>query len=532
MTRWALVADLNRCVGCQTCTAACKHANSTAPGIQWRKVLDVEAGEYPDVRRAFVPVGCMHCDDPPCLDVCPSTATRKRADGIVTIDYDLCIGCAYCAVACPFQARYRIDKPAAAFGARVMRHESAREDLSRIGVAQKCTFCIDRIDNGLAAGLEPGVAPDATPACVASCIADALHFGDLENPHSNVSKLLADHQHFRMHEALGTGPGIHYVWAPADSTEPQAKPNGFDPESTIMDAGDAPGVSPVLQQSWDWRAAANFMAGGTGSGLFLLSALAALGGVHAPHLSLLGLFLVVVGLGCVWLEIGRPWRFLNVFLHPKRSWMTREAMAATGLLVLGFPSLVMASPALAAAAALCAGAFLFSQARILGNAKGIPAWREASLVPLLVSTGLCEGAGILAAGLVLVGALPDLAWSVQLLLLALVLARYLAWRSYRAALRKKGAPTGTVRALDGMTPGFVLIGHALPAALVSVGAIAIPLQPFFLSTAGLLVLVTGWLFKFVLIVRAAFNQGYALERMPARGGGTSVPGIKPGWILS
>ena len=109
MTRWAMVADLRRCVGCQTCTAACKHANATPPGVQWRRVLDMEFGEYPDVQRAFVPVGCMHCDEPPCMDVCPTTATNKRADGIVTIDYDLCIGCAYCAVACPYQARYKTD---------------------------------------------------------------------------------------------------------------------------------------------------------------------------------------------------------------------------------------------------------------------------------------------------------------------------------------------------------------------------------------------------------------------------------------
>ena len=106
MTRWAMVADLERCVGCQTCTAACRHANATSPAVQWRKVLDIEAGSFPNVSRTFVPVGCQHCADPPCMHVCPTTATRQRADGIVTIDYDLCIGCAYCDVACPYQARF------------------------------------------------------------------------------------------------------------------------------------------------------------------------------------------------------------------------------------------------------------------------------------------------------------------------------------------------------------------------------------------------------------------------------------------
>jgi phenylacetyl-CoA:acceptor oxidoreductase subunit 1 len=211
MTRWAMVADLRRCVGCQTCTAACKHANATPPGVQWRRVLDIEVGEYPEVKRAFVPTGCMHCDDPPCMHVCPTTATRKRADGIVTIDYDLCIGCAYCAVACPYDARFKVDAPSFAYGPS-MQNEQHRFDAKRIGVATKCTFCVERIDAGLEQGLKPGADPEATPACVNSCIAQALHFGDIEDPASNVSQLLAENQHFRLNEELGTGPRFYYLW--------------------------------------------------------------------------------------------------------------------------------------------------------------------------------------------------------------------------------------------------------------------------------------------------------------------------------
>lgn len=211
MTRWAMVADLRRCVGCQTCTAACRHANATPPGTQWRRVIDVELGEYPDVQRVFVPVGCMHCDDPPCMEVCPSTATRKRDDGIVTIDYDLCIGCAYCAVACPYQARYKTERPTYAYG-KATENEAARFDPDRVAVATKCTFCVDRIDAGLANGQTPGVDPEATPACVNSCISGALHFGDVDDPDSNVSRLLEQNRNFRMHEELGTGPGFYYLW--------------------------------------------------------------------------------------------------------------------------------------------------------------------------------------------------------------------------------------------------------------------------------------------------------------------------------
>ncbi len=211
MTRWAMVVDLRRCVGCQTCTAACKLANATPPGVQWRRVLDMEFGEYPNVRRAFVPVGCQHCDDPPCAQVCPSTATKKRADGIVTMDYDLCIGCAYCAVACPYQARYRTLRASFAYGEPI-DSEARTFDEHRLAVATKCTFCVDTIDAGLAQGRVPGVDPEATPACVNACIAKAMSFGDLDDPASSVSKLLAENEHFRMHEELGTGPGMYYLW--------------------------------------------------------------------------------------------------------------------------------------------------------------------------------------------------------------------------------------------------------------------------------------------------------------------------------
>ncbi|MDE2228725.1 MAG: 4Fe-4S dicluster domain-containing protein [Alphaproteobacteria bacterium] len=212
MTRWVMVVDLDRCVGCQTCTAACKQANATPPDVQWRRVLDMETGAYPDVRRTFVPVGCMHCDDPPCMSVCPSTATRKRADGIVTIDYDLCIGCGYCIVACPYQARYRTDRANFAYGGSNPNEAEAKcFDERRLGVATKCTFCVDRIDAGIEQGLTPGVDPEATPACVNSCIAGALHFGDIERAESKVSVLLAKNHHCRMHEELGTGPRIYYL---------------------------------------------------------------------------------------------------------------------------------------------------------------------------------------------------------------------------------------------------------------------------------------------------------------------------------
>lgn len=212
MSRYVMVIDLRRCVGCQTCTAACKNANATPPGVQWRRVLDIESGKFPDVQRSFLPVACMHCNNPPCEEVCPTTATKKRADGLVTIDYDLCIGCANCVMACPYDARSIVHEPKFAYGDQPIPSEEIRFDPKRISVSMKCTFCVERIDAAAATGQIPGVDRDVTPACVNSCISGAMNFGDIDDPDSNVSRLLAETQTFRMHEELGTEPSVYYVW--------------------------------------------------------------------------------------------------------------------------------------------------------------------------------------------------------------------------------------------------------------------------------------------------------------------------------
>jgi len=212
MTRYVMLIDLRRCVGCQTCTAACKNANATPPGVQWRKVLDLETGEFPNVRRSFLPVSCMHCENPPCEEVCPTAATQKRADGLVTIDYDLCIGCANCVMACPYEARSIQHEPRFAYGDQPIPSEAVRFAAERIGVAMKCTFCKERIAAAAASGQIPGRDPEVTPACVNACISGAMTFGDIADPQSNVNRLLAATRHFRMHEELGTGPSVYYVW--------------------------------------------------------------------------------------------------------------------------------------------------------------------------------------------------------------------------------------------------------------------------------------------------------------------------------
>ena len=528
MTRWVTVADLERCVGCQTCTAACRHANATSPAVQWRKVLDVEAGSYPNVSRTFVPVGCQHCADPPCMHVCPTTATRQRADGIVTIDYELCIGCAYCEVACPYQARFLEHAPHFAYGGAAMPNETEREDLSRLGVAQKCTYCSDRIDFGLENGMAPGIDPRATPACVNSCIADALHFGDIDDANSNVSQLLREQRHFRMHEEVGTEPSFYYAYGRAgEMPAPANDPASDSPKR----AGElrTRGVEPALQKHWDWKAAGNFICGGAGAGLFAFATLASFWQGSPSPLGWVAMAIVAFGLFLLLFKIGRPWRFIYVLLQPQRSWMTREAWIAAGFFPLGALAMWFASPALMLAAAIVGLLFLFSQAMIIKEAKGIPAWRIPAIVPLIVVTGIAEGSGLFLAATALLRAPLPLTEAAAAAAVILAALRSWTWRSYLAALGAEGAPTRTFAMFDAFRPWFFLIGLAVPAALIALGFFAANATAMAFALAGLCIAFAGSALKLILVTRAGFNQGFALEHTPVRGAGIAGPAVKPGW---
>jgi phenylacetyl-CoA:acceptor oxidoreductase subunit 1 len=524
-----MIADLERCVGCQTCTAACRHANATSPAVQWRRVLDVEVGDYPHVSRTFVPVGCQHCADPPCMHVCPSTATRRRPDGIVTIDYDICIGCAYCDVACPYQARFKIDAPRFAYANSATKSEIVREQPDRLGVAQKCTFCSDRIDFGLANGLIPGQDPRATPACVNACIADALHFGDLDDPNSNVSRLLREQQSFRMHEELGTEPGFYYVYGATGAPEERASPSSARP----LGAGGirARGVEPSHQQHWDWKAAGNFACGGSGTGLFLFVAMASLRHESWYPVGWLALGLVALGLFLVFLKIGRPWRFLHVLRQPQRSWMTREAYLAAVFFPVGFLGTWLENSSLMLFAAVAGLLFLFSQAMILYEAKGIPAWRTSFVIPLIIATGVTEGGGLflaLSAVLQLQGPPVELTAVAVAMLTAL---RSWIWRSYLTALLIEGAPARALDALERFRSWFLIIGLIGPILLIALGLVVTRATMPLFALSGLLIAAAGVALKFVLITRAGWNQGFALKHTPARGAGPAGPGVKPGWSV-
>lgn len=286
-------------------------------------------------------------------------------------------------------------------------------------------------------------------------------------------------------------------------------------------------VSPRQQRNWDWRAAANFIAGGAGGGLLLFNSLVS---VHPGVIGaaiLLGLVLIGGGLTCVWFEIGRPWRALNVYRHFATSWMTREAVAALVLFPLGAIALLTAQPGVVLATGILGLVFLYSQARILAANKGIPTWRHPRSIGLMIATGLAEGGGFLAC-VASLSPLPAGPWTLVFLIVLIAVRAYF-WKMYLAGLVADGAPDAALRVLSGFASRFVLIGHVVPALLVVTALAGMPGRAGLVFAAGLMVVAAGWMMKYTLVRRAAFTQGLALQRQPVRGGGPSGPAVKPGW---
>jgi tetrathionate reductase subunit B len=176
--RYAMVIDLRKCIGCHSCTVACKSENSVPLGV-WRSWVKIsEKGNYPNVSKHFLPRLCNHCDRPPCVRVCPTQATYKNEDGLILQRYERCIGCKYCMQACPYNARFMHPK---------------------WQVIDKCTFCFHRLAKGM------------LPSCVNSCPAGARVFGDLSDPESEVSKLVSKLPVQVLRPDQGTKPHVFYI---------------------------------------------------------------------------------------------------------------------------------------------------------------------------------------------------------------------------------------------------------------------------------------------------------------------------------
>lgn len=204
-TRYVMVVDMKRCIGCHTCAIACKSGNNLPNDVWWNRVLTLNSndmdnphGKFPDLEKKYLTLGCQHCEDPACVKACPAQATYKREDGIVMQDYDKCIGCCLCITACPYDSvrtyneltpEYYLDFPV---GDSTVKPQQK-------STVSKCNFCVDRTDNGL------------LPNCVEVCPAKARFFGNIEDPESEVHKLLKYNEHIQLLEDKETKPSVYFL---------------------------------------------------------------------------------------------------------------------------------------------------------------------------------------------------------------------------------------------------------------------------------------------------------------------------------
>ena len=179
VAKYGMVLDLTRCLGCYACVVACKMCYGTRPDVNYNGVNRVEWGEYPDAHQRYQLTMCMHCDNAPCVEVCPVKATTKTEEGPVVMDYEKCIGCGLCVNACPYDARTLVKDDETTFEGKVMVYEE--ESAKRLNLVEKCTMCYARAQQGL------------KPMCVDHCPGRARIHGDVSDPESEISKYIAEH---------------------------------------------------------------------------------------------------------------------------------------------------------------------------------------------------------------------------------------------------------------------------------------------------------------------------------------------------
>lgn len=536
---YGFVIDNRRCIGCHACSTACKSENEVPLGVHRTWVKAVERGTYPDVRRSFQVTRCNHCENPPCVRICPVTAMYQRTDGIVEFDKHACIGCKACMQACPYDAIH-IDP--------------------ETGTAAKCHYCAHRIDVGL------------EPACVVVCPTHAIVAGDLDDPLSEIARLVQaakttvrkpeqgtapkllyiDGDDVALHPTVfaegaprggmmtsdvidrrGTGPAApapsRHATAPSGAAIRRPGAQGLPSHGPIRTAGRAhPSARGTVAESmvqlawnaqhaipWHWPVPAYLVTKGIGAGVFLVLALGwGLGMVTFDPGTmlgggLLGLAFTLVTTALLVYDLERPERFLSILLRPQWSswlargafilvgfttvaglWWTLEAAAWVGVGTWRMPEalrqvLLWLTVPLALGTAVYT-AFLFAQA------EGRDLWQSPLLPAHLVVQALAMGAGALLL-LHAVGGLPvDLVATLRTTFAVVLVVDLLV-----TLVGELGVPHGSelaARAAHAITHGrhargfwwgSVVVGHALPLALLLTGSAALAGVGAVLAAAGL-----------------------------------------------
>jgi Fe-S-cluster-containing dehydrogenase component/formate-dependent nitrite reductase membrane component NrfD len=438
--RYGFVIDQRKCIGCHACTVACKEENQVPLGVNRTWVKYIEKGVFPDTRRYFSVMRCNHCDDAPCVTICPTVALYRRPDGIVDFDGERCIGCKSCLQACPYDALY-IDP--------------------ETRTAAKCHYCAHRVESGL------------EPACVVVCPVQAIVPGDLDDPHSPIARLVASQQTQVRKPEQGTRPKLYYLGAeaaaltpdmqerrggylfsqvgsiprPGQPNRPAGQPGGSTAPESDGGRGVRDGVSLLAlartvydvahpARPWGWKVAAYLWTKSIAAGAFLVAALGlaaglltadALVGLAVPVIGLV--FLLLTSLLLVW-DLKRPERFLYLLFKPNpRSWLVLGGfiLFAAGLLgflwlLAGLVSNLVALQLLAWPMAVVAAATAGYSAFLFGQAEGRDFWQSPLLLPHLLVAAVVAGSASLLLAARALGSASIVAGGLGLVLWASLLA--------------------------------------------------------------------------------------------------------------
>jgi Fe-S-cluster-containing dehydrogenase component/formate-dependent nitrite reductase membrane component NrfD len=491
--RYGFVIDQRKCIGCHACTVACKEENRVPLGAFRTWVKYVERGHYPDTRRYFSVLRCNHCDDAPCVTICPTVALYRRPDGIVDFDGDRCIGCKSCMQGCPYDALY-ID-PAT-------------------NTAAKCHYCAHRVEVGL------------EPACVIVCPERAIIAGDLDDPAAPIARLMATEPMQVRKPEQGTRPKVFYLGADAAALTPsmQAPTESYAFASRPPDEVDLVRMAASVQDGalsrpvydaphqprpWGWKVSAYLWTKSIAAGALMMAALGVF--VDAPPASLLvgmlppllAVLFLALTTGLLVFDLKRPDRFHYILLMGNhRSWLVKGAwiliaygvVAAAWLVAAGaadaYLMRILALPALLLAAAAAGySAFLF------GQAEGRDFWQSPLLLPQLLVAALVAGtAALLIVGMLARSDRASLKLMATTLIVALVLEAGLLFAELSGAHPNvdgaRAARLLTHGALSGwFWGGVVVTGLVLPIALIFTPAL--PLSPV-LALAGLWIYEDVW----------------------------------------
>lgn len=526
--RYGFVIDQRKCIGCHACTTACKSENEVAVGVFRTWVKYVESGNFPNARRHFSVLRCNHCEDAPCVNICPTQALFKRDDGIVDFDHRRCIGCKACMQACPYDALY-IDP--------------------NNNTAAKCNYCVHRVEQ------------DLLPACVVVCPEKAIIAGDMDDPASDIARLIGQEPVSVRKPEQGTKPKVFYLGAEDANLTPEALArgrsylwsevqdssyvNGIDhhnlnlssesyaPEVAAADVTPAWEDDPALMkpgaprvaydvhhpQPWGWKVSTYLWTKSIAAGsLGLAGALALFDwstdlGLLEVAAPILALFFITVTAVLLIADLKRPERFWYLLVKPNRtSWLALGGyvLAAFGALAtvwLAAGAIDIDSEAIWVTLGILgiplAAAGAGYTAYLFGQAEGRDFWQSPLLLPHLLIQATVAGASML----LLVGVLLDITTNLAEVLTWILMGGLIANALVIFAELFSSHPTTHIaRAASSMTVGSyarifwygcILVGHVVPLVLATIYLSGGPMSAFegaaLLALIGLLAYEHAWI---------------------------------------